>query len=248
MACFQNEAVPRVLRWAADSGAAFDGEKTTLIHFTDFWRTKGIAQPLQGLRVGQALVAPSPSVKILGVIFDRELRFRDHVARSAKRGWHGVQALYRLRGTRPATARQLYYATVASMIDYAAAVWFSQHLVKAMPTWMQGLLTPIERTAAKGITNCFRTVSVEAACAEVYIVPVQTRLQRKVMKFWVETHVLPKSNRLWECMQKAVSTKRKSLHKSRMMFLRAVEAEPSTTWKPLMQLLLHPGNSPWGRW
>jgi hypothetical protein len=41
---------------------------------------------------------------------------------------------------------------------------------------MQRLFTPIERTAAKAIKNCFRTVSVEAACAEAYILPLQIRL------------------------------------------------------------------------
>jgi hypothetical protein len=73
------------------------------------------------------------SAKILGVIFDHELRFKEHVARAAKRGWQGVQALARLRGVRPATARQLYNATVASRTDNTVAVRFSPYLDKAMP-------------------------------------------------------------------------------------------------------------------
>jgi hypothetical protein len=105
IACLQNEVVPRVLRWAADSGAALEGEKRTLIHFTHFGNTKKVAQPLQVLHIGGASVAPSHSVEILGVIFDHELRFREHVARAAKRGWQSIQALTRLRGIRPATAQ-----------------------------------------------------------------------------------------------------------------------------------------------
>jgi ribonuclease HI len=220
MDTLQNEVVPRALKWATDSGATFEGDKTTLIHFTHFRNTKKIAQPLQALRVGESVVAPAQSAKILGVIFDRELRFKEHVARAAKRGWQGVQALSRLRGIRPATARQLYNATVASKIDYAAAVWFSPYLGKAMPIWIRGLLTPIQRVAAKAITNCFRTVAEEAACAEAHMLPTQARLARKITKFWVDCHTLPKTNLMWGCMEKVATAEPDSLHKSPLMFMR----------------------------
>lgn len=220
METLQNKVVPRALKWATDSGATFEGDKTTLIHFTHFRNTKKIAQPLQALRVGEAVVAPSQSAKILGVIFDRELNFKEHVARAAKRGWKGVQALTRLKGIRPATARQLYNATVTSKIDYAATIWFSPYLDKTMPIWMRGLLAPIQRVAAKTITNCFRTVAEEAACAEAHMFPTQARLTRKITKFWVDSHTLPKTNLVWGCMEKAAAAKPNCLHKSPLMFMR----------------------------
>ena len=43
----QNKVVLRALKWAADIGAAFEGDKTTLIYFTHFRNTKKIALPLQ---------------------------------------------------------------------------------------------------------------------------------------------------------------------------------------------------------
>ncbi|KAF2787658.1 hypothetical protein K505DRAFT_193617, partial [Melanomma pulvis-pyrius CBS 109.77] len=55
-----------------------------------------------------------------GVVFDKALNFKEHVARAAKRAWQGAQALSRLRGVRPATARPLFAATVTASIDYAA--------------------------------------------------------------------------------------------------------------------------------
>jgi hypothetical protein len=49
MDILQSEVVPRALKWAKDSGAMFEGDKTTLIHFTHFRNTKKIARPLQAL-------------------------------------------------------------------------------------------------------------------------------------------------------------------------------------------------------
>lgn len=220
MDVLQREVVPRALRWATDHGATFEGDKTTLIHFTHFRNTKKIAQPLQALRIGDSEVPPSPSAKILGVILDRELNFKEHIARASKRGWQAVQAMSRLRGVRPATARQLYNATVVPRIDYAATVWFSPHLAKGMPIWMRRLLAPIQRVAAKTITNCFRTVAEEAACAEAYLLPVQARLTRKATRFWVDCHTLPKSNPVRACMKLAVGARSGCLHKSPLMFLK----------------------------
>jgi hypothetical protein len=42
------------------------------------------------------LVLPKPSVKILGVVFDQQPRFKERAARAAKRGIRAVLALKRL--------------------------------------------------------------------------------------------------------------------------------------------------------
>ena len=83
---------------------------------------------------------------------------------------------------------------MACGIDYAAAVWYSRHLGRGVPQWMQQLLTPIHQFAAKAITNCFRTVSKEAACAEADILTTPLRLARKIMSFWIDAHTLPRTN------------------------------------------------------
>ena len=220
MSTLQNVVVPRAIQWATRNGAKFEGEKTTLIHFTHFRKTKKIARPLQALRIEEAVVAPSQSAKILGVIFDRELMFKDHVARAAKRGWQGIQALTRLKGVRPATARQLYSAVVTSRIDYGAAVWCSPYVGKGISIWMKRLLAPIQRMAAKSITNCFRTVAEEPACAEAGILSTQDRLVRKITKFWVDSQTLPRGNPLWNCMRTAVTARPDCQHQSPCMFMR----------------------------
>ena len=116
----QRKVIPRALEWAAQSGAAFEAEKTSFIHFTRNQRQRQL--PVVPLHVSGATVAPAPENKILGVILDQGLRFKHHIGKAANKGMKAALALRRLRGLPPSVARQLFTSTVASKIDYAASV------------------------------------------------------------------------------------------------------------------------------
>lgn len=111
----------------------FEGDKTTLMHFTLTRSFKKIVRLVLALRIRDAAVAPSELTKLLGVVFNSALTFKEYVARAVKRGWQSAQALSRLRGIRLTTARLLYTAIVTSRTDYVAVVWFSPYLGKAIP-------------------------------------------------------------------------------------------------------------------
>ena len=68
------------------------------------------------------LVKPKETAKILGVIMDLGLRYKQHIARTAIKGLKAALVLKRLRMTSPSTARQLFTTTVASVLDYASSV------------------------------------------------------------------------------------------------------------------------------
>jgi len=53
---------------------------------------------------------------------DYELHYKQHIARTAAKGLAAALALRRLKILSPRTARQLFMATVAPVIDYAANV------------------------------------------------------------------------------------------------------------------------------
>lgn len=80
----QNAVVPRALEWASRSGATFEGDKTTLIHFIPTRRQKDVIRPMQALRVNGASVGPSDTVKILGVMLDSELNFKEQRRQSSE--------------------------------------------------------------------------------------------------------------------------------------------------------------------
>ena len=101
--------VERALEWERRSGATFEGDKTALVHFTRDPRRTDMAPVM----VKGKPVVPRNNAKILGVIMDPELRFKEHIANAATKGLNAAMALKRLRMTSPSTARQLFGATVA---------------------------------------------------------------------------------------------------------------------------------------
>ncbi|THC88345.1 hypothetical protein EYZ11_012204 [Aspergillus tanneri] len=81
LAKIQSEDNPRIETWARRTGSCFAAEKTELIHLT---RKRG--EQLQGQVVMSGkVIQPSPKAKLLGVIFDQELRWNEHVQQAIKR-------------------------------------------------------------------------------------------------------------------------------------------------------------------
>ena len=68
-------------------------------------------------------MVPQTSVKILGVVMDEELRYKELMTRTATRGLRAAMAPRRLRAVPLKVARQVLTATVTPIIDYASSVW-----------------------------------------------------------------------------------------------------------------------------
>jgi hypothetical protein len=110
--------VDEAVAWEKRSGATFEGEKTSFIHFTRI-PSKSSTEPLI---IKEKAVAPQPEIKLLEVIMDQQLMFRKQRIRAADKGLKAALALRRLKGLNPRTARQLFMATVTPTMDYALTV------------------------------------------------------------------------------------------------------------------------------
>jgi len=115
----QEEDIPRIEAWAKRTGCCFAVKKTELIHLT---RKKSEHNKGQIVMQGRT-IRPSATAKLLGVIFDRELRWKEHVQQAVKRATKVNIAMGGLRHLRPGQMRQLYQACVAPVVDYASTVW-----------------------------------------------------------------------------------------------------------------------------
>ena len=122
---------------------------------------------------------------------DPELRFKEHIAHAATKGLNAAMALQRLRMTSPSTARQLFGATVAPVVDYASNIWSHACGSSRMPA-----LNRVQRTGAQAITGVFCTVSTAIGEAEACIPTVRERHQGKAAAFWVNLRTLPPTNPL----------------------------------------------------
>ena len=179
--------VNEALDWERRSGATFEAEKTAIIHFAP----KAHKSDSEPFTIKGETVEPRDHVKILGVIMDTRLKYKEHIARAASKGLEAAMELRRLRGLSPATARQLFTSTVAPVVDYASNVWMHAFKNKNV-----GPINRVQRVGAQAIVGTFLTVATSVAEAEAHIATVQHRLWRRAAKIWTDMHTLPVTNPL----------------------------------------------------
>jgi ribonuclease HI len=179
--------INEALNWERRSGATFEAEKTAIIHFT----RKPYKSETEPFTIKGQTVQPKDHVKILGVIMDAKIKYKEHIARAASKGLEAALQLKRLRGLSPSTARQLFTSTVAPVLDYASNVW--RHAFKDK---LIGPINRVQRIGAQAIVGTFLTVATSVAEAEAYIAPAQDRFWRRAIKLWTDIHTLPETNPL----------------------------------------------------
>ncbi|KAM3547880.1 hypothetical protein ARSEF4850_009746, partial [Beauveria asiatica] len=217
--------VEEALDWEKRSGATFETDKTAIIHFTRNAR-KADAAPVM-IR-GQA-VMPKNHVKILGVIMDSRLKYKQHIARASTKGLEAAMELKRLRGLSSATARQLFTSTVVPLVDYASSVWMHAYQDKLV-----GPINRVQKAGAQAIVGTFLTVATAVAEAEASLVSAGERLWKRVIKMWLVIHSLPDTNplrRVTERMKKLYPAFRSPLYQVTRK-LRGVPAEELESIQP----------------
>jgi hypothetical protein len=169
---------------------------------------------------------------------DCELRYKQHIAKTAAKGLTAALALRRLKMLSPQTARQLFVATVAPVMDYAASVWMHACGEKAL-SW----LNRAQKIGALAITGAFRTVATAVVEAEASILPIRERHARRQPGYGsTSTH----------CLGLIPSRQRRSGQQcdSSLRFRKSPmwqKEHESTLWKQFTNTPSHPGNLACGR-
>lgn len=129
----QSSVIPHLKDWAYQTAAVFNPEKTVLVHFTRN-KTKLLEEDRAPtyIEFGREKVKAQPEVKILGVVLDQRLRYRQHIAQATKRGITAALALKRLKNLKPEVTRQLFVSTLAPLVDYASPIWAPDATMSAL--------------------------------------------------------------------------------------------------------------------
>jgi ribonuclease HI len=183
----QRDILPELERWERESGAVFEASKTAFIHFTRY--SDLLRDSDMPLCFKEDQIQPSRSIKVLGVILDQGLRFKEHLAGKAEKALKAALALKRLQGLNPSTMRQLYTATVAPVMDYASPVWYLAVSNKTL-----SVLHRAQRVAAQAIVGGFRTLGLDVAVLEAGISSLQQRLHEQTLRFWISIQKLEDSH------------------------------------------------------
>jgi hypothetical protein len=167
--------------WMTDNFLQLDKEKRELMHFSRRQRDSLHRNPdnfvtLPNFDRTQTVHKPCTEVRWLGIYFDPKLNFKNHVKIMCDRARASVNALSILgnsqRGTGTNTLRNVYNATVPSVLTYASPVWFTGHRQK---TLIQPI-TVVQNAALRRIAGVFRTTNVAALEALLSIPPIHSKL------------------------------------------------------------------------
>jgi ribonuclease HI len=237
LAKIESEDIPRIEAWARRTGSCFAAEKTELIHLT---RKK--SEQLQGqVLINGKTVKPSPTAKLLGVVFDQELRWKEHVQQAIKRATKVSIALGGLRHLRPEQMQQLYRACVTPVVDYASTAWHDPLRDK---THLRHLNT-VQRTSLIRILSAFKTVATTTLEVEAYVLPTHLRLRHRAQNTIASLHTLPREHPIWSALSRAQKRRNnigsysrfplaealKTMNPERLNDLEIIDPRPLPPWR-----------------
>ncbi|CAG7850839.1 SubName: Full=Uncharacterized protein {ECO:0000313/EMBL:CCA73447.1} [Serendipita indica DSM 11827] len=201
-----------VLDWSYRHNSPLEISKLALIDFTrstNKW-TESTALTLNTHNVHgvstPAIISPSKSYKLLGVILDNQLRWNKHEelvhARAVK--WTALfSRIHRtLHGLPIRMGRQLYKAVAIPRIQYAADLWYTPLHASTNETKRAGSvavtnkLQGIQRRATIGITGALRTTAGDALDIHINLLPIEVSLGLACRKAAARLASLPNTHPL----------------------------------------------------
>jgi ribonuclease HI len=136
-------------------------------------------------------ISRSNSVKILGLIFDRKMTWKNHIDYLKQKCHKSLNILKMIKGTDwgadRATMVHLYKSIVRSKLDYCCQVYGS-----AKPSLLQKL-DPIQNLAFRLATGALRTSPVASLLAEVNELPLEYRRIYMTVSYFTKLKSRPHS-------------------------------------------------------
>jgi Reverse transcriptase (RNA-dependent DNA polymerase) len=155
----------------------FDIDKTELIHF---YISPKLVLSLE--LPNEVVIEPKRLVKWLGVYFDSNLKFKEHIATRtslAKQSFYRLNRLVNItRGLSPFATRQLYLACITSVSDYGSILWWG----KVNKTQIQPLQA-IQNLAIRKILGVFKTAPIAPMEVESAVLPIIVRLNHAQRRY-----------------------------------------------------------------
>ncbi|KAJ6437636.1 endonuclease/exonuclease/phosphatase [Purpureocillium lavendulum] len=174
--------ISRALDRERRSGATFEADKTSIIHFT----RKAFKFDTQAFVIKARTVEPKRHVKVLGMIMDSSLKYKEHLARASAKALESTMELQRLRGLTPAGETAVHG-------HGHAGGGLRMHACRYKRV---GPINRVQRVGAQAIVGTFMTVATCIAEAEATITNAQERFWRRAVKMWTDLHTLPTTNPL----------------------------------------------------
>jgi ribonuclease HI len=167
-----------VEKWMTDRGMKLDIDKSEAIHHSRRRCDKNtiltpISLPRQGDR-DETTIIVTPSIKWLGIIFDKSLNFVQHLKDVAMKAQKAVDSLTMLgnstRGLDQYYRRLLYLGAILPMMTYGSTTWWNG------TKQQQKIVSKVQNAALRQITGAFRTTPILAMEVTSSVPPIQIHL------------------------------------------------------------------------
>ncbi|EIW79478.1 hypothetical protein CONPUDRAFT_125805, partial [Coniophora puteana RWD-64-598 SS2] len=178
------------------------------------------------MKIAGHIISPKHHHKLLGVILDQELRWKEQVASAIGKGAAYAQQLWRLSRTSAGLSlkamRQLHRSVVTTKILYAASVWLPPPIVGDSETAGRGSITTlkkirsVQRLPLLSMTGALRTSPIDLLEVLTDVAPAVLTAQRVCHTTAIRMAALPATNPVTKLFARAarmyVKHHRSALH------------------------------------
>jgi ribonuclease HI len=196
------------LTWSRRHSCHFDIGKFQLVHFT---RNRRKYSPTP-ITIGGHIVPAVDSARYLGLIFDKELRWRPQAEQAIAKGTSAVLAVARL--ARPAIGmphryvRQLYQTVVQPRMEYGLVVWYQPVLANPTGRCKKGSvgiarrLGKVQNLAARQIVGGLHSTPIDILNYHANLTPIELHLNKSVAIATARLNSLPPSHPLHKTVRR----------------------------------------------
>ena len=162
------ESIDKIFNWATNNGLTFSSEKTKCIIFS-----KKRQPQLIDLKLGSTKIKTTTSLKILGMIFDHRMTWKEHIEQLKSKCLTSLNVLkmtaHRNWGADRKTLELLYSTLVRSKMDYGSIIYDN-----AKNSDLQKL-NPIQNSAIRLITGALYTSPIPSLHIDANVIPLHHR-------------------------------------------------------------------------
>ena len=233
--------------WSKSHSSPLEYSKLALINFGH--KHKDMGDPTMTLP--QRTIHPVNSTKYLGVIIDRNLKWKAQQAYAVEKGAKWTAQIRRLTrptwGITPKHAKQLYISVALPRILYAADVWCTPTSCehpgpKALGSAkVSKQIATIQRAGTLAITGGLRSSPTDALYASAFLLPAPSTISKWCHRAYTRLAMLPKEHPLYKTVNWKVTgtTKRHrgpihNLARTYNVATKSVEKIPTSARNPSM--------------
>lgn len=171
-----NSALQTLREWSLETKLEFNAEKTEAIFFG---KTPRQQNPV--FKLGAKSIYCSETIKYLGVVIDKSLKFKAHVnqvcGKAKQLGFRLGAAAMKEWGLGRTAMSTIYRGAVEPCLLYGAPIWY-----KACGVKERKKLLSVQRVCTLRASRAYNTVSAEAACVISGLLPVDLRAAEMALR------------------------------------------------------------------